>query len=111
MGNNILSLEDFVLNVKIGHTVIKSCGVKISIKARQRDQFLKRRLFAKNNGVVPSHSKTMIPLLLILSSNNRDHLFHSATKINLTLYTHIIDHKTLIVLVRNTFNQLLHILR
>lgn len=49
-----MSLENFVLNVKIGYAVIESCRVTIAVKARQRGQLLKKRLFTKDNGVVPS---------------------------------------------------------
>lgn len=32
--NNILALENFVLNIRLGYTVMGSCGVKITIRAR-----------------------------------------------------------------------------
>lgn len=34
--NNILAPESFVLNVGLGHALVGSCGVKITIKAKQR---------------------------------------------------------------------------
>lgn len=30
--NNILNPEDFVLNIRLGHTIVRSCGVKIVIR-------------------------------------------------------------------------------
>lgn len=66
IGNNILSPKGFVFNVKMDHAIIKSCRVTIFFKAKQRGQLLKKRFFAKNNSVVPSCSKTIIPLLQIL---------------------------------------------
>lgn len=81
-----------------------SCGVTILIKARQKSQFLKRQLFAKNDGIVPPCSKTIIPLLSIPLLDDQNFLFHPATQTNLTLYMHIVDHETLKVLVRNTFD-------
>lgn len=107
--NNILTLKGFILNLRIGHAVVGSCGVIISIKARQKGQFLKKQLLAKSNGIVPLCSKTMIPLLLVPLSDNRDFLFHLTTQTNLTMYTHIVDYETSKVLVRNTSNQPLHI--
>ena len=44
--NDILAPESFVLNVGLGHALVGSCGVKIAIRARQRGQFLKKRLLA-----------------------------------------------------------------
>lgn len=52
IGNNILAPENFVLNIGLGHTVVGSCGVKITIKARQRGQFLRKKLFTKNDEIV-----------------------------------------------------------
>lgn len=34
--NDILALESFVLNVALGHALVRSCGVKIAVGARQR---------------------------------------------------------------------------
>lgn len=34
IGNNILTSESFVLNVKLAHALVGSCGVKIVIKAK-----------------------------------------------------------------------------
>lgn len=31
IGNNILAHEDFILDVKLGHAFVRSCGVKITI--------------------------------------------------------------------------------
>lgn len=36
IGNNILAPKNFVLNIELGHTVVRSCGVKITINAKQR---------------------------------------------------------------------------
>ena len=46
IGNDIFAPESFVLNVGLGHALVGSCGVKIAIRARQRGQFLKKRLLA-----------------------------------------------------------------
>ena len=37
IGNDILAPENFVLNIGLGHVVVGSCGVKITINARQKD--------------------------------------------------------------------------
>lgn len=84
VGNDILSPEGFVLNAKMGHAVIGSCGVTIPVKAKQRGrQFLKRRLLTKDDGVVPPRSETRIPLLPVPLPDDRDYLFHPATQANM----------------------------
>ena len=111
IGNNILTLEGFVINIGLGHAVIGSYGVKIMIRARQRGQFLRKRLLAKKDGVVPPRFEVIIPLLPISLPNNKDFLFHPTAQTNLTLFAHIIHHNTTKVLVRNTSDQPLRILR
>ena len=111
IGNNILALKSFVLNVSLGHALVGSCGVKITIKARQKGQFLKKRLFAKKDGVIPLRSKTMVPLLLVPLPDNKDFLFYPTAQPNLTLFAHIMHHGTRKVLVRNTSDRPLRILR
>lgn len=53
----------------------------------------------------------MIPFLPVPLLDDRNFLFHPATQINLTMYTHMIDHETLKVLVKNTSDRLLRISR
>lgn len=50
--------------------------MKISIRARQRDQFLKKRLLAEKDEVIPPHLKTIIPLLPVPLPDDKDFLFH-----------------------------------
>ena len=109
IGNNILASENFVLNIGLGPAIVGSCKVKITIKARQRGQFLSRKLFAKNNGVVPPRSEAIITILPVPLFNDRDFLFHLASQTNLTLFAYIIDHETSKVLVRNTSDRPLRV--
>lgn len=97
-----------MLNVRLSHALVGSCGVKITIKARQRGQFLRRRLFAEIDKVIPLHSEAMIPLLLVPLPNNRNFLFHPIAQINLTLFVHIMYHDTIKILVKNTSDRPLH---
>lgn len=60
---------------------MRSYEVKITIRARQRDEFLRRRLLrkrllAEKNRVISPHSKAMIPLLPMPLPEDRDFLFH-----------------------------------
>lgn len=79
IGNNILASESFVLNIGLGHAVVGSCGVKITIRARQKDQFLKRKHLAENDVVVPLRFEAIILLLSMPLPDNRNFLFHQVT--------------------------------
>lgn len=74
--NDILASEGFILNLKISHALVKSCGVTIPIKVRQKSQFLKKKLLAKIDKVVLPCSETIIPLFPIPLLNNQNFLFH-----------------------------------
>lgn len=109
--NDIMSPEDFVLDVKEKKTLINSCEVTISIDARQQGQFLAKKLLISQETVIPPYSKAMISLLPLLLLDDHNFLFHVATKPSLTLFTHIVDHQTSKVLVRNASNESFHIPR
>lgn len=76
ISNNLLASESFVFHLGLGYAIVDSCGVNITIRARQRGQFLRRRLLVKKNGVVLPYSKAMIPLLPMSTLDDRDFLFH-----------------------------------
>ena len=96
-----MSPEGFVIDVKKRSVLIGSCGVTVPIDARQRGQFLTRRLFSSKEMVVPPCSEAMILLVPLALPDDRDFLFYPATQANFTLFTHLVDHKTSKVLVRN----------
>lgn len=102
--NNILSPERFVININKNHAFIGICRVTIPINARQRGQFLKRKLLASNKNVIPPCSKTMISLSPVSLSDKLNFLFYPTTQANLTLYIHIVDHTLTKILVSNTSN-------
>ncbi len=89
--------------------MVENCGVTIPIKAKQKGQFLKRQLLVKSDGIVPPCCKTMTLLFPVPLLDDRDFLFYLTIRTNLTLYIHIVDHKTLKVLVKNMSDQLLRI--
>ena len=72
---NILAPESFVLNVGLGHALVGSCGVKIAVRAMRRGQFLKKRLLAEKDKVIPPRIETMIPLLPVPLPDDTDFCF------------------------------------
>lgn len=109
--NNILALEGFVFNVRLGHGIVENCKVKITIRARQRDQFLRRKFLVESNDVLSLCSEAIIPLFLVLLPDNREFLFYLVAQANLTLFAHIINRETIKVLFGNTSDRLLCISR
>lgn len=103
--NNIISPEGFIIDVKEKSTLIGSCSVTILIDTKQKGQFLTRRLLVSQEIMVSAQLEAMVLLVPLPLSNHHDFLFFPATQVKLTLFTHIIDHKILIILVRNTSNE------
>ena len=110
IGNDIMSLEGFIIDIKRRNILIGSCGVTVPIDARQRGQFLTRRLLTSQDRVIPPRSEAMVSLVSLPLPNDRDFLFHPSAQTNLTLFTHLVDHQTSKVLVRNTTRDTLRIL-
>lgn len=107
--NNIFAPEGFIFELKLGHFFVGSCRVKITVRARQKGQFLRKKLLAKTDSVVPPRSEAMVPLHSILFPDNKDFLFHPVVQANLTLFAHFINHKTTKVLIKNTSDRPLRI--
>ena len=105
IGNNIISPEGFVIDVKKRSVLIQSCGVTVPIDTKQKGQFLTRKLLSSQETVVPPRSEAIISLVPLALPNDRDFLFHPATQANLTLFTHLVNHETSKVLVRNGSSQ------
>lgn len=59
--------------------------------------------------MIPSCSKTIIPLSPNFLPDNCNFFFHPTIQANLILYVHIINYRITKILVINTFNSLLHI--
>lgn len=100
--NDILAPKDFILNVRLGHTVVGSCKVKITIRVRQKSQFLRKKLLVETDNIVFPHSEAMVLLYPISLSDSRNFLFHPVAQAYLTLFAYIINYEITKVLVRNT---------
>lgn len=109
-GYDIISQENFIIDIKKKSTLIGSCRVTILISDRQREQLLMRKLLMSEVSVVLPQSKAMIPLVLVSVPYNRDFLFYPTAQPNLTLFILIIDPYTSKILIRNASDQPLRIL-
>ena len=104
IGNNIMSLKGFIIDIKRRSVFIENCGVTVPIHARQTGQFLIRRLLASQETVIFFYSEAMVSLIPLALPNVLNFLFYLAIHNNLILFTHLIDHHTSKVLVKNTSN-------
>lgn len=95
VGNNILSLEGFAIDINKNCAPIGCCGVIIAINIRQRKYFFRRKLLTSNKNVILPRSKSMIFFVPVFLPNDRIFLFHPITQVNLTLYTHIVNYTIL----------------
>lgn len=101
VSNDIMSPEAMVIDLGKKTAVMGACGVSIDVNARQRGQFLARKLLTNQDSVIPPRSEAMISLVKLPLPNNRDFLFHPAPQAHLTHYSHIMDYETSKILVKN----------
>lgn len=104
-----MSPKDFIITIKRRNILIRSCKVIDSIYARQRGQFLTRRLLASQVTVVPLCSETMVSLVSLPLPDDQNFLFQLSAHIYLTQFTYLLDYQISKILIKNTFNQTLHI--
>ena len=109
MGNNVLCIEGFAINLSTSSTLIHSCGMKIDIDARQHSNFLKERALASAPIIMPSQSEALGAFQHIELPDSHDFLFHLFSQQHLTLYSHILDHTNLKIFVYNNANHAIKI--
>ena len=80
---------------------ILSCGVTIVISARNHSQFLKRNVLANTTTFIPPKSKALVNVRQIPLPDFRNFLFQPFPQEHLTLYSHLLDHTSSRILVRN----------
>lgn len=100
-----MSPKAIVIDLGKNSTLIGVCGVNIKVNVKQWGQFLARRLHISQKSIIFPYSEVMILFVRVSLLNNRDFLFHPTSLANLTFYSHIVDHKTLKVLVKNVSDQ------
>ena len=111
IGNDIMSPEAMIIDFGKKTALIGACEVTIDVNAKQRSQFLARKLLTSQKSVIPPHSEAVIPLVWLPLPDNWDFLFHPTPQANLTLYAHIMDYETSRILVKNASDWPLHVPR
>ena len=101
IGNNVFCTEGFTINLANASAHIISCGVTIVISARNHLQFLRRNVLANTTTFIPPKSEALVDVRQIPLPDSRDFLFQPFPQVHLTLYSHLLDHTSSRILVRN----------
>ena len=101
VGNDIMSLEAMVINLEKKTAIIGTCGISIDENARQRGQFLTKKLLTNQDSVISPRSEAIISLKNLPLPDDQDFLFHPAPQANLTLYSHIMNYEISKIIVKN----------
>ncbi len=100
--NDILRSKEIIINVQQKTTIIRSCeNLIIEIKIHQRRFFVRRNIINQFVKIIFSEVYVKISYKMKDLSLNRDFLFESFLKIFVFIYAHVIDARTIDVIVRN----------
>lgn len=83
---------------------MKSYIIIIFFKTKQKNWFLKKKLFIKTNKIIFPYSKTIILFFLMPLSNNHNFLFYPTSLPSLIKFIYIINYKTLKIIIKNISN-------
>ena len=101
IGNDVFCTEGFTINLANASAHILSCGVTIVISARNHLQFLRRNVLANTTTFISPKSEALVDVRQTLLPDSRDFLFQPFPQVHLTLYSHLLDHTSSRILVRN----------
>lgn len=107
--NDIICTEGFAINLCIFSAFVYSCGVKIDINAQQHSKSWRHRALASALIIVPPRSETLVAFQYIELPNSRDFLFCQSLQQHLTLYSHLLNHTSVKILVRNNVDRVIKI--
>ena len=106
--NAFLRLEDFVIDISNRKITIISCDVTIDFFIKQRELYVKRNIHAIESIFIFSESKIDISVSFSVFKD-RNFLFESSKKIDVTLFHHIVDFHFNKLIVRNDFQRTVQI--
>ncbi len=110
--NDILRSKEFIINVQKKKTIIRSCeDMIIEMKIHQRKSFVRRNVINQFFSVISSKSYVKILYNVKDLSSNRDFLFELFSEMSIFIYAHVINARTIEVIVRNEFEKFVEISR
>lgn len=99
--NNVLCTKGFTHNLSSSSTLIHSCDVNININARQHFKFWRYKALASALIIILPCSKALVAFQHIRLPDSCNFLFCPSSQQHLTLYSHLLNHNSIKVLVRN----------
>jgi hypothetical protein len=100
--NDILKSKKFIIDVQEKKTTIRSCqNLIIDVKIHQRESFVRRNVVNQFAIVISSESFVKILYKIKDLFSNRDFLFESFSEVSIFIYAHVIDTRTIEIIVRN----------
>ena len=107
--NDILNSEKFDIFISTSSAYIESCNVIILIFVNNRSSSRTISIHATKTMIISSKSEQTI-FIHKISLSNRHYIFESANA-NFSIYSHIVDTTTNVILIRNDENRLIKIFR
>lgn len=103
IGNDFIGPEGISIDIANQKAYIGSCKTSIAVTARQRGQYVRRKIQALSATVIPPHSEGFVPIRTSTLSlpDDRDYIFEPTTQANLILFSHMVDSKMTGILARN----------
>jgi hypothetical protein len=98
--NDVLDSEEFVLDVSNKSVYIKSCNIIIELKIRSRETFFRKNVVVESIITISSRQEQRISVNMSLSED-RDFLFTFFKNAIVTLYYHLVNAKTTMIIARN----------
>lgn len=104
--NDIISPEGISIDVSRKSAYISSCRVRVYIEAKQRGPFIRRKMLADANMVLPPRTEAIVPFVSLDLPDDHDFLFYpSPASQSLTFFSHLLDHRVQGVLACNDSDQ------
>ena len=111
IGNDIIGPERIVIDVANKAAIIGSCGVEIAIEPKQRGEFVRRTIHAKQAMTITPYSEVLVPVKSPSIPDDRDFIFEPKPQPSLSMYAHMVDSHMSSILVANTTDHAVQIPR
>ncbi len=108
--NDILKSKKIIINVQQKRITIRNCeNLIIDVKIHQRESFVRRNVINQFANIISSNSYAKILYKMKNLSTNWDFIFESSSEVSIFIYAHVIDARTIDVIVRNESAKLMKI--
>jgi hypothetical protein len=108
--NDILESEEIIINVQQKKVTIRNCeNLVIDVKIHQRESFVRRNVISQFVNIILSDSYAKISYKMKDLSTNQDFIFESFSEVSIFIYAHVINARTIDVIVRNESAKLMKI--